>query len=160
MSNFMNKCMKYLCVVVFTLFTLPAFALDDAVSTGIFNNTAIDGYDTVAYFTQGMPVQGDKTFTLLWRDANWYFADQENLDLFAQNPEMYAAQYGGYCAWAMAGGKTAGIDPDAWHIEDGKLYLNYNKNVQEDWLSTMETDIISGDENYPKITDVGKYLSK
>ena len=155
----MNKLMTYLTVVVFTLFTLPAFALDDAVSTGIFNDTAIDGYDTVAYFTQGKPVQGDEKFEYSWRDANWLFASQENLDLFKQNPEMYAAQYGGYCAWAMADGKTASIDPDQWHIEDGKLYLNYNKKVKKEWLNTKQADIVSADKNYLEITDVSKFLS-
>jgi beta-xylosidase len=72
---------------------------------------------------------------------------------------MYAAQYGGYCAWAMATGKTAGIDPDVWHIEDGKLYLNYNKNVQQEWFETLQADIVSADKNYPEITDVKKFLS-
>jgi hypothetical protein len=155
----MNKFIKYLSVIVFTLFTLPALALDNAVSTGFFSDTAIDGYDTVAYFTQGKPVVGDKKFELLWRDANWRFANQKNLDLFKQNPQKYAPQYGGYCAWAMADGKTAGIDPDAWHIEDGKLYLNYDKKVQNDWLTTMQADIISADESYPEITDVNKFPS-
>jgi hypothetical protein len=155
----MNKFIKYLSVIVFTLFTLPALALDNAVSTGFFSDTAIDGYDTVAYFTQGKPVVGDKKFELLWRDANWRFANQKNLDLFKQNPQKYAPQYGGYCAWAMADGKTAGIDPDAWHIEDGKLYLNYDKKVQNDWLTTLQADIISADESYPEITDVNKFPS-
>ena len=155
----MNKLMKYLSVVVFTLFTLPAFALDDAVSTTIFNDTAIDGYDTFAYFTQGKPVKGDKKFQFLWRDAHWRFASQQNLALFKQNPDMYAAQYGGYCAWAMATGKTAGIDPDVWHIEDGKLYLNYNNNGQQEWFETLQADIVSADKNYPEITDVKKFLS-
>ena len=152
----MNKFVKYLGVCVFTLFALPAFATDDAVSTGFFNDTAIDGYDTVAYFTQGKPVEGDKKFQFLWRDANWRFASQENLDLFKQNPEKYAAQYGGYCAWAMAEGKTAGIDPDIWHIEDGKLYLNYDDGVQKDWLADMQADIVSADKNYPKIIPLEK----
>jgi len=155
----MNKFVKYLVSLFFTLFTLPAFALNDAVSTGIFNDTAIDGYDTVAYFTESKPVEGNKKFQFLWRDADWLFASQKNLDLFKQNPEMYAAQYGGYCAWAMAGGKTAGIDPDAWHIEDGKLYLNYSKSVQKDWFTTMKADIVSANKNYPDITDVSKFQS-
>ena len=154
----MNKLINYLSVIIFSLFTLPVFALDNAVSTGLFNDTAIDGYDTVAYFTQGKPVAGDKKFQILWRDANWRFVSQKNLQLFTENPEMYAAQYGGYCAWAMADGRTAGIDPDAWHIEEGKLYLNYNKNVQKEWLETMEADIISADKRYPEITDVSQYL--
>lgn len=154
----MNRLIKYLSAAILTVFTLPAFALDDAVNTGFFNNIAIEGYDTVAYFTQSKPVEGDKKFEFVWREANWRFASQENLEMFKQNPEMYAAQYGGYCAWAMADGKTAGIDPDSWHIEDGKLYLNYNKKVQKEWLSTMQKDIESADKNYPKITDVNKYL--
>jgi YHS domain-containing protein len=155
----LNKFVKYLSIVVCTLFTLPAFALDDAVNTGIFNDTAINGYDTVAYFTENKPVEGNKKFQFLWRDASWRFASQKNLDLFKQNPEMYAAQYGGYCAWAMAGGKTAGIDPNAWHVDDGKLYLSYNKNVQKDWFTTMEADIVSANKNYPEITDVSKFQS-
>lgn len=129
------------------------------MSTAIFNDTAIDGYDTVAYFTQGKPVEGEKKFQFLWRDVNGRFASQQNLELFKQNPDMYAAQYGGYCAWAMATGKTAGIDPDVWHIEDGKLYLNYNKNVQQEWFETLKADIVSADKNYPEITDVKKFLS-
>ncbi|WP_339719636.1 YHS domain-containing (seleno)protein [uncultured Paraglaciecola sp.] len=155
----MHKFTKYLAIVIFSLFTLPAFAIDDAVSTGIFNNTAIDGYDTVAYFKQGKAVEGDKKFQFSWRDANWRFSSQENLQLFKQDPEKYAAQYGGYCAWAMANGKTAGIDPYAWHIEDGKLYLNYNKKIKSDWLSTMAADIDSANKHYPEITDVKKYIN-
>lgn len=153
----MHKLMKYLVVTVFTLVTLPVLAADDAVNTGFFNDTAIEGYDTVAYFTQGKPVEGDKKFQILWRNANWRFSSQKNLELFKQNPEMYAAQYGGYCAWAMADGKTAGIDPDAWHIEDGKLYLNYNQKIKNDWLTTKEADIVSADKHYLEITNVKKY---
>ena len=58
----MNKLIKYLSVVVFTLFTLPAFALDDAVSTAIFNDTAIDGYDTVAYLPKVSQLKVTKNF--------------------------------------------------------------------------------------------------
>ncbi|MBU3005007.1 YHS domain-containing (seleno)protein [Paraglaciecola arctica] len=153
----MHKLMKYLVATIFTLVTLPALALDDAVNTGFFNNTAIEGYDTVAYFTQGKPVEGNKKFQVLWRDANWRFSSQKNLELFKQNPEMYAAQYGGYCAWAMADSKTAGIDPNAWHIEDGKLYLNYNQEIKKDWLLTIDADIVSANKYYSEITNVKKY---
>jgi YHS domain len=62
--------------------------------------------------------------------ATWYFASAENRDRFAADPERYVPQYGGYCAWAVAHGYTAKIDPEAWKIVDGKLYLNYSKDVQ------------------------------
>lgn len=153
----MNKFVKTISILFFVIFALPTLAADDAVKTGFFNNTAIEGYDTVAYFTQGKPVKGSDKYTYTWRDADWHFSSEDNLMLFKENPETYAAQYGGYCAWAMASGKTASIDPEIWHIEDGKLYLNYNKKVQDDWFSNLEADILSADKKYPEITNVNQY---
>jgi len=153
----MTKFITRTLLLISTLFTFSAFAADDAVSTGFFNNVAIDGYDTVAYFTEGKPVEGSDKFETIWRDATWKFSSQENLDLFKQAPTKYAAQYGGYCAWAMSDGKTAGIDPEVWHIEDGKLYLNYNTSVQKEWFLNLKNDITSADKFYPEITNVKKY---
>jgi hypothetical protein len=155
----MNKFVKYLGVFTFALFALPALALDDAVNTGRFNDTAIDGYDTVAYFTQGKPVEGEKKFQFTWLDANWRFASQENLDLFKAMPEKYAPQYGGWCAYAMSDeGRTVRIDNDAWHIHKGKLYLNYSISVQNAWLEDKLTSIVQADGYYPKTTNVNQYL--
>ena len=83
--------------------------------------------------------------------ATWYFACAENRDRFAADPERYAPQYGGYCAWAVAHGYTAKIDPEAWKIVDGKLYLNYSKDVQADWAEDIPGNISKGDANWPKI---------
>ena len=77
--------------------------------------------------------------------------------MFKLAPEKYAAQYGGYCAWAMASGKTASIDPEIWYIEEGKLYLNYNKKVQEDWFSNLQNDILAADQKYLEVTNVKQY---
>lgn len=153
----MTKFITRTLLLISTLFTFSAFAEEDAVSTGLFNSVAISGYDTVAYFTESKPVEGNDKFQTVWRDATWKFSSQENLTLFKQAPTKYAAQYGGYCAWAMSGGKTAGTDPEVWHIEDGKLYLNYNKNVQAEWFEKIESDIISADKFYPEVTNVKKY---
>jgi YHS domain-containing protein len=108
---------------------LPA-AADGVVNASSFTGTAIEGVDPVAYFTQGKPVEGKSEFAHDWMDATWYFASAENRDLFAADPEKYAPEYGGYCAWAVANGYTAKIDPEAWTIVDDKLYLNYSKDVQ------------------------------
>ncbi|WP_158972417.1 YHS domain-containing (seleno)protein [Paraglaciecola sp. L3A3] len=156
MSNFI----KYAWALTFTIFTLPAFALDDAVNTGFFNDTAIDGYDTVAYFTESKPVEGNKKFTFNWRNANWRFSSENNLELFKANPEKYAPQYGGWCAYAMADeGNTVRIDADAWDIYEGKLYLNYSKNVQQKWLENKLNYIQQADKFYPKKTDVLIYTN-
>ena len=154
----MKKFIHTILVVGSLLVSSVALALDP-IYTSFFSNVAIKGYDTVAYFTENKAVKGSKDFVTEYKGATWHFSSQENLDLFKGNPEKYAPQYGGYCAWAMADGKgrTAGISPDVWHIYEGKLYLNYNKNVQKEWLSTKLADIEVADRNYPNVTDVKEF---
>jgi YHS domain-containing protein len=157
----MRKLITPFFILVFSVLALPAFALDDAVNTGRFNDTAIGGYDTVAYFTQSKPVKGDKKFEYNWRDANWRFSSQAHLDLFKSNPEKYAPQYGGWCAYAMSDeGRTVRIDEDAWHIHDGKLYLNYSKSVQKHWLENKLGNIVEADGYYPQTTNVNSFIKQ
>ena len=131
-------------------FAVPA-AAGGVVNASSFTGSAIEGYDPVAYFTQGRPVEGESEFSHDWMDATWYFASAENRDLFAADPDKYAPQYGGYCAGAVAHGYTATIDPDAWKIVDDKLYLNYSKDVQAQWTQDIPGNISKGDANWPKI---------
>ena len=112
---------------------------------------AIKGYDQVAYFKQGAPTKGSSQFAQQWMGATWLFASAENRDLFAANPEQYAPQYGGYCAYAVSEGHTASIDPEAWKIVDGKLYLNYSKGVQKKWQQDTASRIQRGDKNWPSL---------
>ena len=118
-----------------------------------FLGTAIDGTDPVAYFTEGKPVEGSAEFKHEWNGATWRFSSAENRDLFAANPEAYAPQYGGYCAWAVSQGYTASTDPDAWAIVDGKLYLNYNQAVQSKWGKSIPQNIAAADKNWPSVLD-------
>ncbi|MGD1716666.1 YHS domain-containing (seleno)protein [Dapis sp. BLCC M172] len=115
------------------------------------NNAAIRGADTVSYFTQSKAVKGNSKYQYKWKGANWYFSSAENRDLFAQNPEKYAPQYGGHCAYGMAKGKLAPIDPNAWSIVDGKLYLNYSKEVKELWTKDIPGHIAIADQNWSRI---------
>lgn len=125
----------------------------DPVNTTFFGDKAIDGYDPVAYFTDGQPVKGSKEFTYEWRTANWYFASAAHRDLFQKNPEKYAPAYGGYCAWAISQGYTADIDPEAWKIVDEVLYLNYNKDVRAKWEKDIPGNIKAANENWPKLLE-------
>jgi YHS domain-containing protein len=112
---------------------------------------AIRGTDPVAYFTQNKPVKGKPEFTYKWGNANWQFASAQNRDLFAKNPAKYAPQYGGFCAWAVSQGYTASTDPDAWKIDNGKLYLNYNSAVQWGWQKDVSGNVAKGDKNWPAL---------
>jgi YHS domain-containing protein len=112
---------------------------------------AIRGYDAVAYYLQSAPVKGSSQFTYQWRGATWLFASAENRDRFQADPERYAPQYGGYCAYAVSKGHTASIDPEAWKIVDGKLYLNYSKGVQKKWGQDVPGNIVKADKNWPDL---------
>ena len=123
--------------------TPPVFA----TSAGV----AIEGYDPVAYFTDAKPVKGSPDFAIEYDGATWHFATAENRDAFAADATAYAPQYGGYCAWAVANGYTAKIDPDAWTVHDGKLYLNFSRSVRRRWLRDIDGNIAKGDANWPSV---------
>ena len=126
-----------------------ALALDPVFST--YLGGAIRGYDPVAYHTEGKPVAGKRAHRVEWKGATWSFASAGNKALFEGDPEKYAPRYGGYCAWAVSQGYTASIDPDAWSIVDGKLYLNYSLGVRDQWSGDIPGNIAKGDVNWPKL---------
>ena len=128
----------------------PAAALDPVNET-LFGGVAVEGYDPVAYFTEGGPVEGSRQFEHAWQGATWRFASAAHRDLFAADPAKYAPQYGGYCAYAVARGYTAEIDPEAWRIVDGKLYLNYDREVQKLWEADLAGHVRAADANWPKL---------
>jgi YHS domain-containing protein len=114
---------------------------------------AIQGYDPVAYFTEGKPVEGSRQFSHEWNGATWRFASAANRERFALAPEKYAPQYGGYCAYGVANGYAVKIDPQAWSIVDGKLYLNYSLEVRADWKKDVPGYLRKADANWPKVLE-------
>jgi len=129
--------------------TRPAMAATAPVYAE--NGIAIDGSDAVAYFSEGKPVAGDAGLTHSWNGATWLFASAANRDAFAADPEAYAPQFGGYCAWAVAEGYTASTIPEAWRIVDGKLYLNFNRRIQRRWERDIPGNIARGNANWPSV---------
>ena len=121
------------------------------INTGFLGNTAIKGYDAVAYFKEDQAVRGNRDFEHEWKGATWRFSSQENRDAFAAEPEVYAPQYGGYCAYAVSQNYTASIDPEQFTIVDDKLYLNYSKSVKETWLANRDQYIIDANNNWPGV---------
>jgi YHS domain-containing protein len=130
------------------LYSLGLYATDPVYATSA---GAIDGYDPVAYFTEAKATKGKADLSHDWNGATWHFASAENLAAFQKEPERYAPQFGGYCAYAVATRYTAKSDPQAWHIESGKLYLNFNADVRETWLKDKAAFIQSGAANWPAV---------
>lgn len=122
------------------------------IYTGLFGNTAIRGYDTVAYFTENKPVKGSSDYTADWQGATFQFASKANRDKFKAAPEQYAPQYGGYCAYAVAAkSEKVSTEPDAFKVVAGKLYLNYDKDIQKKWEANQASYIQKANVVWPNL---------
>ncbi|PKG39159.1 YHS domain-containing (seleno)protein [Psychromonas sp. Urea-02u-13] len=146
--NIINRSIKAL-VLLFVMSSTSVFATEQ-IHTGYFNNKAVSGYDVIAYFEQAKPVEGSSKYQLEYKGADWYFSSQANLDKFKANPEKFAPQYGGYCAWAMSNDKAAPGNPPFWTIYNDKLYLNYDQNVLDTWRADKDGFIKSADAHWAK----------
>jgi YHS domain-containing protein len=142
---------KWFCTTA--LVFLALFSFSQKPPTFSTSGKAIRGYDPVAYFTYAKPVEGKDDLVYNWNGANWHFATQAHLDSFKLDPVKYAPQYGGYCAYGLSNGYKASTSPDAWTIENGKLYLNYNIKVRELWDQERKQRIELADKNWPSVKD-------
>lgn len=144
-------------VLTVTAAALPAALLSGrmarAAEPPVFapDGIAINGYDPVAYFTDGAPVLGAEGITHDWNGATWRFASTANRDAFAADPDAFAPRYGGYCAYAVANGYTAKTDPDAFTVHDGKLYLNFNRRIRSRWERDIPGNVRKADANWPRV---------
>lgn len=112
---------------------------------------ALDGYDVVAYHLEEEAIRGTRLHSAKWNDVIWFFSSDRNLRLFVSDPEKYAPQYGGYCAYAVANNAVAPIDPEAFDIVDEKLYLNFSRSVQRRWSLRRNRYISVADANWPNL---------
>ncbi len=110
------------------------------------DNVAIEGYDSVAYFTEDRAVKGSKDYAFEWQDTRWHFSNVKHRDLFAAEPERYAPQFGGLCAGAMTRGVVVKADPEAWTIVDGRLYMKVNKSFRDEWRQDPAANIEKANE--------------
>ena len=150
---------------------IVAVALSVATATGIAyadnpkmviddQGRAVGGYDTVAYFTEGRAVPGSSEFSHNWQGATWLFTSADHRDAFAADPEKYAPQFGGYCAYAISTNHAIKGRPDVWSIHEGKLYLNLGPGAQEKWDKDVPGNIAKAVNNWPAaLVDPGKRKS-
>jgi YHS domain-containing protein len=125
------------------LISLKTFSQNKAIFST--NDVAIHGYDAVAYFTDSKAVKGSNEFSFKWNDVNWLFSSETHLKLFKENPEKYAPQFGGYCAYGVSENHKSPTSPDAFTIVNDKLYLNYNLKVKEIWMKNHQERISKAD---------------
>jgi len=110
------------------------------------------GYDVVSYFTDGRPQPGSERFTAEYGGVKWQFASREHRDQFAGDPARYAPQYGGFCSWGVSQGKLFDVDPvNGWKVVDGKLYLNFNGDINNTFAHDAQGFIAKAERHWPAL---------
>jgi hypothetical protein len=139
--------------VLAALISMTCFAASLAAGEAIRINVdsdriAIKGYDPVAYFTIGKPTKGDPRFEASWQEARWLFATAEHRNMFIADPDRYAPRYGGHCTVGLARGYLTTVDPEAWRIVDGKLYLTLTRKAQDIFAEDIPGTIEKAERNW------------
>lgn len=149
--------MKKLVLFLLILISANSFAQNDAKRIDQYNlenKVAIQGYDPVAYFTQGKAIKGKKELATSYQGVIYKFLSGENKETFLKNPSKYEPQYGGWCAYAMgSAGEKVEINPETFKIIDGKLYLFYNayfNNTLKSWNKDETNLKAKADNNWKK----------
>lgn len=127
-----------------------------AQSSEVFapSGIAINGYDPVVFFTEGKPLKGNSQFICNWKNVQWNFVSQANLDSFKTAPEKFAPQFGGYCAYGTSQGHKAPTQADTWTIVNEKLYFNFNMKVKGLWDKNRMPLIDSANVKWPAIKNL------
>ncbi|MFL5167070.1 MAG: YHS domain-containing (seleno)protein [Microvirga sp.] len=134
--------------------TLIEAASQSPVNVLAGGRVAIHGYDPVAYFVEGGPRKGRSELAVERNGARWLFSSAANRAQFEADPERYLPAYGGYCAYGVAQGYLVKVDPEAWTIVDGRLYLNYDRSISETWRKDVPGYVHKADGNWPRL--IGK----
>lgn len=146
--------MKKLVLLLFTLgLVLSGFAQTKTLLNLDKAGLAIQGYDPVAFFTDGKPVKGDAKFPLRHNGALYYFTSKEHRDAFKADPAKYEPSFGGYCAYGVSRGKLVEIDVNAFQIVIGRLLLQYSKGVRDDFNKDAKGNLAKADTNWPTLLE-------
>jgi YHS domain-containing protein len=125
----------------------------DLVNVAGASEVALSGYDPVAFFTDGQPVNGNFEITATHCGATYYFASEEHKELFAQDPDKYAPQNGGFCTFGVSVGALFPVDINTGQVYNGKLYLNLNPDILEMFKKDMDGNIAKAAKNWPGLVE-------
>ena len=132
-------------IVIAVLLAEPAIAGEAQFQIG---GVALGGYDPVSYFRKQRAERGNPEYRHRYNDTTWHFTSELHRDLFAEDPQQYTPQYGGFCAYAVSQGQLVPVDPHAWTIHGGKLYLNYSTRVRDAWRANLDRYLEAAAENW------------
>lgn len=121
------------------------------VNADSHSNVALQAYDPVAFFTAGMPVKGSPFISAVHDGHTYLFASEEHKAEFKGNPEKYLPVYGGYCAFGVSIGKFFPVEIDTWEIIDGRLVLQFSRDIKKTFAEDKAANLRKANANWPEL---------
>lgn len=144
---------KPLLLFICLLATVAAFPQTKTLENLDKQGVAIQGYDPVAFFTQGKPVKGQTQYKSTYNGAKYLFQSAEDKAAFDANPAKYEPQFGGFCAYAVSEGHTAPVKVEAFMIVNGRLLMQYDLDVKKTFEKDPQGRLAKADRNWPGIVE-------
>jgi YHS domain-containing protein len=132
-------------------FAPAALQAEDRLVVNWYTGLAISGFDPVAYFTDGKPKFGRPDLELSLDGAVWRFRNEGNRAAFAEHPEVYSPQFGGYDSVAIARGTSVPGHPQFWAVLGGRLYLFYSEAARVAFLAEPGRVIEAAERKWPEV---------
>jgi YHS domain-containing protein len=126
-------------------------ATTERVVVNRFSGLAIEGFDPVAYFVEGAPVRGLPDFELMQGGAVWRFHNEGNRASFADHPEIYGPQFGGYDPIEVARGVTQAGNPLFFVVADQRLYLFSREANRDAFAADPERFLSQANTRWPEL---------
>lgn len=135
------------------LYSTASIEARDLVNVAGASGIALDGYDPVAFFADGKPMHGDPAISAIYNGATFLFASKDHKVRFEADPQKYVPQFGGYCAFGVSLGTLFPVDINTWQIRNGKLYLNLNPSILEQFNKDFEGYVSKAEKKWPKLVE-------
>jgi YHS domain-containing protein len=147
---YMRQILLSLAVAVLAL---PVFADDKTLVNTDKTGVALQGYDPVAFCTDGKPIKGTADFQSTDHDVVYRFATAEHKALFDANPGKYEPAFGGYCAFVVAKGHLASVEVAAFQVVDGHLLMQHSLGVRDAFNKNQKDNLATATATWPKLVE-------
>jgi YHS domain-containing protein len=144
----MKKIAVSVLAIVCVIVASSAYFLSTTYSSA---NVQLKGYDPVSYFVADAPELGKSRYAVKHDGVTYNFANKENRTAFVNAPEKFLPAYDGHCSYGVSLGQKFDIDPLAYRIVDGRLFLQLDPGTQTLWMESEPANIRLADKNWPQL---------
>jgi hypothetical protein len=133
------------------LFPAASASTTERVIVNRFSGLAIEGFDPVGYFADGIAEIGSEQFEASQAGAVWRFRNEGNRASFVAHPEIYGPQFGGYDPTDLARGVTVAGNPRFWLVSGQRLYLFNREETRATFAADPSAVLRSAIQRWPAI---------